>query len=580
MVYCDRVEGSQGGLLPLLTRFLGIKTMRSTIKYPAVLFFVFLFYSSFLSAGTLDEKTVTIIVARKDNLVNICKSWLENPQDWKRVSKFNQLNNPNLIYPGQHIKIPVKLLKGIPMEGVVTFIKGDVWTLSKGAEARVVLKTGDVVGQGAQIETGEKSTVEITFKDGSAFFLRPDTRLCIRTARQRQPYFIIRRLFVPVGRTMMHIQKSTGEDSRFEIHTPSAVSAARGTQFRVSVDNDKTTRTEVLAGVVGVAGTGKEVVLDQGQGTWVEKGKQPNTPQTLLPPPALERLRPLYQSLPVAFFLAMPQKAVAARVILAKDPEMKNVIKEFVVQKGEPVPKIMLPDSNYYCQALSINPAGLEGLPLTPEGFNVRINPFPPFVQRPVNGRIFKTRKVEVEWLKVNDAASYSFQVSRDPDFKTLYKNIQGITGTRQSINLEEYGVYYFRVCSVAKDNFKGLWSDAMFFNFVEPPKAPKATAPDVEEKTITLRWQDMGPDMTYLFQMAKDPLFKEMLLEQTTDVSDICFDRPKKRGTYYVRVRAVDPDGYEGRFTPAQAFEIKKFSHAEVGAIVTWVIGALIIIL
>ena len=104
--------------------------------------------------------------------------------------------------------------------------------------------------------------------------------------------------------------------------------------------------------------------------------------------------------------------------------------------------------------------------------------------------------------------------------------------------------------------------------------------APAVDEKTITIRWQEMGSDMTYLFQMARDPLFKEVLLEKTTDVSDIRFDRPKKGGTYYVRVRAVDPDGYEGLFTPAQAFEIKTFPYAEVGAIVTWLIGALIIIL
>jgi hypothetical protein len=554
--------------------------MRHKIKYPAILFFVFLFFPPFLSAGTVDEKIVTITVAKKDNLVNICKTWLENPHDWKRISKFNQLKNPNLIYPGQRIKIPVKRLKGIPMEGIVTFIKGNVWACPKGIEAMAVLKKGDVVGQGAQIKTGKKSAVEITFEDGSTFFLRPETRISIRTARQRQPYFMIRRLFVPAGRTMMHIQKCTGGDSRFEIHTPSAVSAARGTQFRVSVDNDKTTRTEVLDGMVGVAGAGKEVMLDPGQGTWVEKGKQPNTPQTLLPPPALEGLRPLYQRVPINFSLAMPQKAVAARVIVAKDPEMKNVVKEVVVQKSDPVPKIMLPDGNYYCQTLSISAAGLEGLPSAPEGFKVRINPFPPFVQRPVNGKKFKTRQVEVEWLKVGDAVYYSVQVSKESNFKNLYRNIEGITGTRQSIDLEEYGVYYFRVCAIAEDDFKGLWSDAISFSVVEPPKAPEAMAPAVDEKTIALRWQEMGSDMTYLFQMAKDPLFKEVLLEKTTDVSDIRFDRPKKGGTYYVRVRAVDPDGYEGRFTPAQAFEIKTFPYAEAGAIVTWVIGALIIIL
>ncbi len=444
------------------------------MKYLAILWIVFLFSPLLLSADAPDKAVVTITVSKTDTLVNICKEWLQNPHEWQTISTFNQLKNPHRIYPGQRIKIPAILLKGIPMEGDVTFIKGNVWVSPKGARSKTLLKKGDTVGQNTQIETGKKSAVEITFEDGSTVFLKPDTRVSIKAARQRQPYFIIRKLFMPAGRTIMRIQKSTGGDSRFEIHTPSAVSAARGTQFRVSVDNDETTRTEVMDGMVGVAGIKKEVVLNPGQGTWVEKGKQPNPAQMLLPPPTLEGLRTLYQRLPVDVSLVMPQKAVAAKLIIAKDSGMKDVIQEHMIQNGTPVPNIMLPDGDYYCQTLSINPAGLEGLPLTPERFKVRRHPFPPFVQRPVNGQEFKTKQVKVEWLMVNHAVSYEIHVSKESDFQNLYQNNQGISGTSTIVLLDTYGVYYFRVRAIAGDGFKGLWSDTMSFRFVEPSKALK----------------------------------------------------------------------------------------------------------
>ncbi len=556
--------------------------MEAKMKSLAVLFLAFLVCPLYLSAAPLaeDEETVTITVSKKDKLVSICNTWLENPDNWKMISAFNQLKNPHLIYPGQRINIPVKLLKGFPMEGVVSFIKGDVWICPKGTGARTLLKQGDVVGQDAQIETGKKSAVEITFAQGSRLFLKPETQVNITAARQLKPHFIILKLLMPVGRILLDIQKRMGGDSRIEIQTPSAISAARGTVFRVSVGTDETTRTEVMDGMVCVEGTGKEVLLHPGQGTRVEKGKQPGMPQTLLPPPHLEGMRPLYQHLPVAVSLVMPQTAVAARLILANDAGMKDVVEAFTVKSGDPLPDILLPDGEYYCQTSSINSAGLEGFPLEPERFKVRIHPLPPLIQRPVNGQELKTRLVTVAWSAVRDAVSYSLQVSRTSDFTQLYNDIQGITGNSQSIELDGHGVYYFRVRSIAEDAFKGVWSDATFFRFVEPPNPPKTQVPIVDKQTLFLQCEDMGPGMTYLFQIARDPLFTEDLLEKTADVSQVCFDTPQKGGDYYFRVKTVDSDGYEGRFTPSRTFEIRTFSPADLGAMAIWMIGALIIIL
>lgn len=556
-----------------------IKVLHQLRLKVALISLLVLISPSLLFGIQSDEKAATVIVAKKDNLVNICKTWLENPLKWPTVARFNRLENPHLIYPGQHIKIPVKLIKGIPMNGWVSFLKGKVFAYSHESNEPWRLKQDDIVKQGTEIETKKESAVEITFTDGSSFFLRPDTRINIRDSRQRQPYYMIRQLFMPAGRIFLRIKESTGQDSKFEIQTPSAVSAARGTRFRVSVDQENVTRTEVLDGSVGVKGEGQEVVLNTGQGTWVEDGESANAPEPLPDPPEIKGLRTMYQQLPVTFTIIPSEKAVACRLEIAKDPGMKDVVNTSIIKAGVPIPRITLPDAGYYCQVTAINKARLEGIPTKPSRFDVRVNPLPPFIQAPLDGSEIKTDGVTLEWLRVEDAASYEIQVTRQSDFKTLYKKIKNITGNSQHLGIDDYGPYYFRIRSIAKDDFIGIWSDVVTFTHVEPPKAPKTEAPAVDENTISLRWQNLGAEMIYEFQMAKDPDFKNILIEKNTESADITFNRPKEGGIYYVRVRAVDPDGYKGMFTPAQTFEIKTFPYLEIGTVLTWIVGALIII-
>ena len=67
-----------------------------------------------------------VVVAKGNNLISICEVYLDDPGDWPLVAAANRLIDPNWIYPGQRIVIPAKLLKGVPLSGVVTFVKGVV----------------------------------------------------------------------------------------------------------------------------------------------------------------------------------------------------------------------------------------------------------------------------------------------------------------------------------------------------------------------------------------------------------------------------------------------------------------------
>ena len=52
------------------------------------------------------EQTVDILVQEGDTLIDICEKYLEIPSKWREIARLNQLDNPDLIYPGTKLTIP------------------------------------------------------------------------------------------------------------------------------------------------------------------------------------------------------------------------------------------------------------------------------------------------------------------------------------------------------------------------------------------------------------------------------------------------------------------------------------------
>lgn len=135
------------------------------------IFFLILFLLSPICAYPENNTNIELTVVNGDYLINICDKYLTNPRHCKQVVKENRLANPDLIYPGQKIKIPVKLLKGMPANGIVTFVRGDVGVRQKEGAEWLPLKINDAVREGSGVRTGKESAAEIVFEDKASLFL-------------------------------------------------------------------------------------------------------------------------------------------------------------------------------------------------------------------------------------------------------------------------------------------------------------------------------------------------------------------------------------------------------------------------
>jgi hypothetical protein len=81
-----------------------------------------------------DDHLIEFVVKDGDSLYKICEKILEDPEDWRWVAMVNRIKNPHRIFAGQKLIIPARLLKGIPIDGLVTFIKGVVSIKLNGVE--------------------------------------------------------------------------------------------------------------------------------------------------------------------------------------------------------------------------------------------------------------------------------------------------------------------------------------------------------------------------------------------------------------------------------------------------------------
>ncbi len=551
--------------------------MKSSRMAPIILAFLM---ALSVPAHALDKKIIEISVRSGDYLIDICDSYLKDSVRWRDIAALNRLKDPNLLYPGEKLKIPLDFFRGAPTNGTVTFVKGEVLILKEPGRDWRPVRQSDPIDAGTSIKTGDDSAVEISYDNGIAIFLRSNTELKLIITRKIDPAHILFQYLLDIGKSIIRIQESMGRGSRFSVETPSAIAGARGTGFRLSSDFNELTRCEVLEGIVLIQGHRRELEVTAGEGTVVGPGEVPQNPVSLLRPPEPVKLLDLYRSMPFEMTFTEVENAAMYVIMLARDRDFRDIVKTYAIEPSEKLSEIGLSDGRYYLKTAARDDQGLEGPWSEAYLVMVRVNPLPPFTQFPENGAEVRAKDVQLKWLKVTDAAKYHAQVAEDKDFTVLLaddRDLKDLTLELKNLAPKEY---FFRIKSIAADGYQGVWSDVISFRVMPPPPAPPLEKPGVGKEDISIRWRDLGKDVRYHFQVARDEQFKDVMADQVLDKPETTIPRPEDSGVYYVRTSAIDATGYEGDYSTPQTFEVKTpFPFTNVGIFLGSVLLMLLIL-
>ncbi|MEL7198589.1 MAG: FecR domain-containing protein [Pseudomonadota bacterium] len=327
---------------------------KAIIKYVALGLFA-LAPSQLLAAP---DGFISYKVKPADTLYHLTKSYLVNPGAMDEIRRINRVRNPRLMQIGKTLRIPRRLLKHKPAKLSLESFSGKV-DLVKDRQ-KLSLKRGVALREGVEITTGRNSFARIAGDGNSSVAIPSNSRVRIVDARR---YLINDQIDVQVrvleGRGEVTAPKIRG-DGRYRVGTPIAVTAVRGTEFRVGfVPGKDVSLTEVVEGNVVVAAGDEEQATAAGFGLSAAKdglGEQ----ERLLPAPQLIDAGKI-QTEPLANFNIEPVAGAAAyRTQLSTDAGFIDIVSE-VVGKGEEVQFSNLEDGRYFIRSRAISEAGLEG---------------------------------------------------------------------------------------------------------------------------------------------------------------------------------------------------------------------------
>lgn len=156
------------------------------------------------------------------------------------------------------------------------------------------------------------------------------------------------------------------------------------------------------------------------------------------------------------------------------------------------------------------------------------------------------TLKPSFKWKSADKAQLYHFQFAMDPDFESIIEEAYLADTTWQLENeLQHRELYYWRVRTKHNSSYSP-WSNPSYFRTIfEPPTL------HLPEKGITslplevsLHWYKMKDINSYMVQVAKDSLFKDIVFSQDNVVDTSAIAKGLTHHTvYYWRVRAKTID-------------------------------------
>ncbi len=506
------------------------------------------------AAPAVAERYYDHKAAERDTLIGIANRYLEDPSNWQALQKLNSIKDPRRLKPGSTLKIPMAMMRTQPAPGKVIAVEGPVELAGKKPEK------GAIVNEGTDIKTGENGFVTIQLADGSTIAVQSKTQVKVENARvlANTGGIQIAKLELKSGRVDSAINKpASGIANRYEISTPTSNMGVRGTKFRASVDETgKTSRSEVLEGIVGVGdtvGAGSELALAAGFGTVIEDGKAAIAPVKLLAAPDLKASPTLQERALVRFKFAALDQAAAYRGQIATDANFVNLVADDVFKTPE-AKFASLVDGNYFLRVRGIDKLAIEGGDATLP-FKLKARPEPPFAASPANKGKVAALAVEFKWSQPTDAGSYRFQLASAADFAKVISDETKVAGTAFTPTATlAPGQYFWRVSSVRSDGDIGPFGDVQTFTLKPMPAAPNP--PKEEGNKVGFSWSG-EPEQKFDFQLARDEKFTQLVSESKLTLPEIMIEKPAAPGKYFMRFRGIDPDGFIGPYSATQTIEV-----------------------
>jgi hypothetical protein len=168
---------------------------------------------------------------------------------------------------------------------VLSIAGGDIQILKQGSSSWKKGEPGMTLDIGDRLKTGAGSKARITFFEGSTIELEGDTSISLLELGINADQSTAVKVKQEVGKTLSQAKKLLDTRDRYEVETPAAVAAVRGSTMYVEVALDGRTFVGNVEGKIVVIAQGIETKLLPDTHTNIVPGQLAGTPEPGATPP-------------------------------------------------------------------------------------------------------------------------------------------------------------------------------------------------------------------------------------------------------------------------------------------------------
>ena len=253
-------------------------------RYISTIFLILSLLSPF--AATAEEEYWEYTFRPGDSIWKIAEKYTNSVNNWSRIQEINEIRrgSDRRIHPGTRIVIPVSMLKQQPVPAIVIAVSGAT-RLIRADGTTEKPEIGTKLYSGDRILTGDRQNLRMQFADKSELQVLAGSEVILdKLSHHKQTGMVDTRIRLNTGSVNTWVKKQK-TDSHYQIKTPAAITAVRGTSYRLSTDEHQVSRTEVTGGTVAVAAGDVERAVEDGYGIVAEKDKPLPKPVKLLSSP-------------------------------------------------------------------------------------------------------------------------------------------------------------------------------------------------------------------------------------------------------------------------------------------------------
>jgi len=408
------------------------------------------------------------VIRRGDTLYGLSQSFLVPERRWETLLRLAAIRDPKRLPVGRKLRIPRTWLRFKVEPARLAGYRGTV-SLSMSGRA-IAPSVGIAIGEGAEIITAGNSFATLMLADRSKVVIPSQSRVRVRELRRiLLTGAIDYRIDVEQGRLETKVTPLEQPSGRYQIRTPISMTAVRGTEFRVSFeDQRRAAATEVLAGTVTFSPSESEpglrlersfgATLDREGGSRVEK---------LLAAPDLDEPPALQTKDAVEFHVRKLEGALRYRAVIASDAGfIDNIAEQFSGDGAFALADI--PNGNLFVRVSAIAPSGLEGMAQS-YSFQRRL--------ASIRGTVEAADGYRFRWAGAGGGVRrYHFQLRRDTPQGPLV--VDEVALARDTLTLQRLkaGVYYWRVglAQLEDGDVTESWTEPEKLTITDPSRSPR----------------------------------------------------------------------------------------------------------